>query len=1067
MEKSLAISLLIGGTLDATFRRAFGQATQSLKDIDSELKTLERNQKNLDLFRSLKTSIRETEKNLKSTKGEMGELLKEMRKTKTPSADLNRQFEKAKSSAQKLTGQLKQQKESLHRLRGELKSSGIDTRKLVTHNQKLRASIQQTRLAQDRLNQALARRQEVRGQQRQLLGQAAETAALVLALRAVLRPAINFESAMKDVEKVVDADDAALARLESRLKSLSTQIPLTAGELAQIAAEGGRLGLAIDQLPDFVEQVAKMAVAFDLLPEEAGEAVAKLSNIFDIPIQDIERLGDAVNQLANNTAAKEKDIVEVLLRVGGSAKQFGLTAEQTAALADAMLALGRTPQIAGTAINALLVRLQAAEGQSKKFHEGLAMLETDAGSLADAIESDPQRALGNFLKTLEKLDKRTRSLVLTNLFGQEYADDIAILVGSLQEYEKALGLVADENEYLGGVQEEFNKRIEATEEKLQLLNDAATLIRINFSNALLPAINAIIPPLISMLNSISGLVEAHPEIVAVFAAFFAGAVAIRTIGLALKLVRVIFGGLLADTVVLSAKLPLLGRIFDAIGKNAGVATQQVVGLLTNLRALSALGAAGIAIAIAIKIRSDLEDATDRLRRYREFRDQANREASGLVKANREYADTQILAADAVGRLSRTELQSYRERLEAARNYYLGLARQDILLNKDGSLTELIVRNKATAQSYWDAIQTIEPAMQLREKQEELHGKKIAAIKRVVTEEIRDELAEQLRLEEKATKDLAKAQAGRLQIQKEFQQLITQLTSPAQKPVEDATVLDLNRLRDRIRTNIESGDFESALTNAKRAKAIIEALAAEEKATNSYLATQAKLVAELADEAAKGREGKAQDQANEARANIERLKAEAEALKTLDIGFNMEKAKEEAGNVVALIREQLANAELTVNVTPVLKEFQKDANKELGVEGFNRGGWPGGFLPGYGGGDRRLILAEDGEHITRKERASSFASLLNLINNGSSQQVDRLRRLLSGALPGYRAGGFVRLQPPSLPSLDSTAALAGSAAGGDTVYLSIGDDQVRLTASPDQTVELHRIVHLTRLKGGGR
>lgn len=1062
MEKSLAISLLIGGSLDATFRRSFGAATKALKDIDNELRGLERNQKNVDIFRSLKSSIGETETKLKATQEEIGKLARKLKETESPSKQLVGQFEAAKASAGRLKTELNKQRESLHRLRGELKSGGIDTRNLVTHNQKLQASIIATKNAQDRLNQALARRQENQAQRRELIGQAAETAALVLALRSVVKPAIEFESAMKDVEKVVDADESQLAALEARLKSLSTQIPLTAVDLTQIAAAGGRLGLSIDQLPDFVEVVAKLSVAFDLLPEEAGDAIAKLSNIFDIPISDIERLGDAINQLANNTAAKEKDIVEVLLRVGGSAKQFDLTAVQVAALADAMLALGKTPQIAGTAINALLVKLQAAEGQPKKFQEGLASIGLEAEQLASSIEANPQRALLDFLKTLEKLDKRSRSVVLIDLFGQEYADDIAILVGSLGEYEKALALVADEHQYAGGVQEEFNKRIEATEEQLVLLNNAATLIKQNFGNALLPAIQAIIPPLISAMNAMSAFIGAAPELVFVLSSLFAGVVVFRTLGLAIKLVRVLFGGFAADLALMTAKMPLLGKALAAIGVDATSSANSVRSLLTNLRSLSILGAGGIAIAIAIKIRDDLEDAQKREAKYRDIRAQAQQDASDLIKVNRAYAETQVIAADEVGKLSATELKSYQERLQAARNYYLGLARQDALFNEDGTYTAQIESNRKIAQSYWDAIQTIQPAIDLREKQEDLHGRRIVAIKQTVTEDIRDELAEQLGLEEKATKDLAKAQADRLSLQKEYQQLITDLTSPKQKAVEDSTVLDLNRLRDRISTNLEAGDFESALKNAARAKAIIESLASEEKATNSYLATQAKLVAKLADEAAKGKEGQAQSQVDAARAAIDQLKAEAEALKTLDIGFDMEVAKQSADSVVALIREELKNAKLTVEVTPVLTEFQKDANKTLGVEGFQSGGW----IPGYGGGDRYPILTEGGEHVTRKERAGPFAPLLNLINTGDPAQLAKLRELLSGKLRGFRTGGFV-MGPPALPTLNSSLLSGAGASGGNPVYLTIGGREIQLSGTPEQTRSLEDAVRLAGMKGGKR
>ncbi len=82
--------------------------------------------------------------------------------------------------------------------------------------------------------------------------------------------------------------------------------------------------------------------------------MAKLANVYQIPIDQIGKLGDAVNHLSNSSPAKASDIVNVLGRVGGVAKQFGLTELQTASLSNAFISLGKTPEVAGTAINGML-----------------------------------------------------------------------------------------------------------------------------------------------------------------------------------------------------------------------------------------------------------------------------------------------------------------------------------------------------------------------------------------------------------------------------------------------------------------------------------------------------------------------------------------------------------------------------------------------------------------------------------------------------------------------------------------------------------------------------------------
>ena len=237
----------------------------------------------------------------------------------------------------------------------------------------------------------------------------ADIGAVGASLVKVAGTAVNFEAAMAGVAKVVDGTDEQIAGLAENIKKLSTEIPLAASELAQIAAAGGQLGIPIDRLEEFTRLASQMSVAFGVSAEEAGQAVAKLSNIFALPIDEVGKLGDAINTLGNTTAATEANIVEVLTRIGGTAKQFGLSAEQASALAATMLSMGVSSQVAGTGINALLSKLQTANIQGKGFQDALSQMGISAEKLAADIAANPQKALTEFLHTLEQLEGQDRA----------------------------------------------------------------------------------------------------------------------------------------------------------------------------------------------------------------------------------------------------------------------------------------------------------------------------------------------------------------------------------------------------------------------------------------------------------------------------------------------------------------------------------------------------------------------------------------------------------------------------------------------------------------------------------
>ena len=339
--------------------------------------------------------------------------------------------------------------------------------------------------------------------------------------------AIDFESAMADVKKVVNFTSEGEAKLfEKSLLSLSKTIPLSATELATITASGGQLGIAKENLLEFTTTVAKMSTAFDMSAESAGDSIAKLMNVYGLTQNQVVELGDAINHLSDTSASKAREVVEVLGRIGGTAKVFGLTTVQTSALSSAFLALGKPPEVAATSINALLLKLKTADKQNKSFQEGLDAIGLSAKDVKKSIEKDAQGGLISFLKTLEKLPKSKQMGVLSDLFGAEYSDDIALLVGGLDNYTKALENTADRTKYLGSMQREFETRSKTTKNNLTLLGNSVKSIAINFGTLLLPALNSVITPVREIGNKVGDFVTKFPVLSQVIGMVVVGAVAL-------------------------------------------------------------------------------------------------------------------------------------------------------------------------------------------------------------------------------------------------------------------------------------------------------------------------------------------------------------------------------------------------------------------------------------------------------------------------------------------------------------------------------------------------------------
>lgn len=79
--------------------------------------------------------------------------------------------------------------------------------------------------------------------------------------------------------------------------------------------------------------------------------------------------------------------------------------------------------------------------------------------------------------------------MLSQLFGTEYSDDIALLVGSLGEYEKALGLVADKGQVVGAMQKEVANAMSTSEAQINKAKQEIINVAIEVGEKLLPLVS--------------------------------------------------------------------------------------------------------------------------------------------------------------------------------------------------------------------------------------------------------------------------------------------------------------------------------------------------------------------------------------------------------------------------------------------------------------------------------------------------------------------------------------------------------------------------------------------------
>lgn len=302
---------------------------------------------------------------------------------------------------------------------------------------------------------------------------------------------VKFESAFADVKKTVSGTADGIKRLRGELLDMAANIALPTDGLAKMQAIAGQMGFPVKEISDFVKLTAKGAVAFEILPEQAAESFGTLKNIYSLGLKELEYFGDQINYIADKAGGKvsESALLNVLTRAGGVAQRFGLLRGETVALGAAMLAMGKPPEIVGTAMDNLLSKLQNAPNQSKDFQIGLQQLGFDAVKLADDIEKNPKKALDGFLTTLSKLDARSQSDILTKLIGDagETKGVIGDLIGNLAEYNR-LSALANAGDIGGSMDATFIERQKTVEAALIMLKNAWDGVAVSISTMFLPTI---------------------------------------------------------------------------------------------------------------------------------------------------------------------------------------------------------------------------------------------------------------------------------------------------------------------------------------------------------------------------------------------------------------------------------------------------------------------------------------------------------------------------------------------------------------------------------------------------
>ena len=294
-----------------------------------------------------------------------------------------------------------------------------------------------------------------------------------------IKEAVEFEEDMAGVVKVTEGlrdENGKLTdtyyEIADAIQELSTQIPVSTEQLTSMAAIGAQSGVPVDELVQYAEDASKMAIAFEIEPEQAGEMMAKWRTAFGIGQEEVVLLSDEINYLANHMASSEEQISDVITRIGNLGEIGGVATESLAVMASVLTSNGMESENAATAIKRMILELTSGTSVTKRQEAVLNKLGLSATGLAEAMQEDSVSAINDFLTAIKQLPKAEQLSALNDFFGGWAVQGVSSLTNNLDDLQEWFALMSESSVYAGSMEKEYEGFASTTASAIQLAKNA-------------------------------------------------------------------------------------------------------------------------------------------------------------------------------------------------------------------------------------------------------------------------------------------------------------------------------------------------------------------------------------------------------------------------------------------------------------------------------------------------------------------------------------------------------------------------------------------------------------------
>ncbi|KAE9645300.1 phage tail tape measure protein [Pseudomonas sp. PB103] len=275
----------------------------------------------------------------------------------------------------------------------------------------------------------------------------------------LLQPTIDLDTAMARLGRVTGVEGDERKALRESLEKMATERKVAAGgtttvDLASVMYAGAKGGVGSDQktevgrqdaLSEFTRDTAVTATAFEMKAPDVADLLIGWRTSMGLNRAKTLDLADATSVLGSRLSASVADIGSIVSNYGASAKGAGLSPEQTAAFAAAMLNVNVNRADAGVALEKITTTLALGDNASASQKAVLAELKLDPKVLAAQMQGDAPGTIVEVLEALNKKSPEQQAGLAMTLFSID--QPVVKMLERTADVRGAFDLVKDKKQY--------------------------------------------------------------------------------------------------------------------------------------------------------------------------------------------------------------------------------------------------------------------------------------------------------------------------------------------------------------------------------------------------------------------------------------------------------------------------------------------------------------------------------------------------------------------------------------------------------------------------------------------